>query len=183
MHLTSTDARVCLTGHLRCLAVGALLLSVCVASCAVREEGVLSAHVRQEMVRPPGEEHEFVREGVSRLVFMIENDGDDVIVLRRCSIPCTASTSRHGSCERPSPHPSLQRSSLSRYRRWTFCLSSLSNRRIRPFGSCCRTRATTISNLRKQKEKRAVLRIPASRRFPIAPFAPCWSASVRMATG
>jgi hypothetical protein len=38
------------------------------------------------MVRPPGDEYKFVKGGVSRLVFAIENNSNDVIILTDCSI-------------------------------------------------------------------------------------------------
>lgn len=87
MQRTPEDARIHFRGHLFRLSVGAVLLSLCVTSCAERERAGLSAYVHQEMVRPPGEEHKFIRDGVSRLVFLIENDSEDVVVLRNCSIP------------------------------------------------------------------------------------------------
>lgn len=48
--------------------------------------GTLSAYVVQEMVRPPGDQYKFVRGAFSRVVLAIENDSDDVVVLRGCSV-------------------------------------------------------------------------------------------------
>jgi hypothetical protein len=87
MQTRTTDSRLPLNSHTACLTVAITLLGLCITSCATRQAGPLSAHVRQEMVRPPGDENKFVRHGVSRLVFMIENDTNDVIVLRDCTIP------------------------------------------------------------------------------------------------
>lgn len=50
------------------------------------DSGPLSAYVKQEMVRPPGDEYKFVKGGVSRPVFAIENNSNDVIILTDCSI-------------------------------------------------------------------------------------------------
>lgn len=50
------------------------------------DSGPLSAYVKQEMVRPPGDEYKFVKGGVSRLVFAIENNSNDIIILADCSI-------------------------------------------------------------------------------------------------
>lgn len=50
------------------------------------DDDTLSVYVVQEMVRPPGEQHKFVRGAFSRVVLAIENASDDVIVLRGCSV-------------------------------------------------------------------------------------------------
>ena len=49
-------------------------------------DGGLSAYVVQEMVRPLGDQYKFVRGAFSRMVLAIENDSDDLIVLRGCSV-------------------------------------------------------------------------------------------------
>ena len=87
MQARPIDSRLPFNSRTACLTVAMALFGLCITSCATRPAPPLSAHVRQEMVRPPGDENKFVRGGMSRLVFMIENDSSDVIVLRSCSIP------------------------------------------------------------------------------------------------
>jgi hypothetical protein len=87
MQARPMDSHLPFNSRLACLTVAMPLFGLCITSCTTPAAPPLSAHVRQEMVRPPGDENKFVRHGVARLVFMIENDSNDVIILRGCSVP------------------------------------------------------------------------------------------------
>ena len=62
-----------------------LMLFGCNSGTSV-DDGMLSVYVVQEMVRPPGEQYKFVRGAFSRVVLAIENNSDDVLILRGCSL-------------------------------------------------------------------------------------------------
>ncbi len=49
-------------------------------------EGPLSILVKQEMTRPPGEEHLFLQRAPARVILLLENKTDDFIVVRSVSV-------------------------------------------------------------------------------------------------